>query len=510
MTELIVCLPVWTVAYMSDKDREEEKILSTITVDMYRPKFHFSPASEWMNDPNGLVYFDGEYHLFYQHHPYGTDFGAIHWGHAVSRDLMTWEHLPIALAPDEKGMIFSGSAVVDWNDTTGFFDGKPGLVAIFTHHNPGLALKESQSIAYSKDCGRTWIKYEGNPVVTSDTYRDFRDPKVFWHEESKRWVMVLACGQTVCLYHSPNLIEWTFGSEFGEGIGSHDAVWECPDLFALPVDGDRTKRKWVLLVSIGDEPHIKEGSRTQYFTGHFDGRAFVPDEASQTVRWLDYGRDNYAGVSWSDIPEEDGRRIYLGWMSNWKYARSTPTESWRGAMTVPRELTLESRNGETVLIQRPVRELEKIRTPLVEAEGEAVNELNLLLKNHQLETYEIVAEFEPVEGIDSFGFKLRASEQEETVAGYSVKDSAVFVDRTSSGAVDFHEHFAGKHQAVLPSNPERLQLRLIVDRASVEVFANDGLAVITDLIYPSSSSLGLSFFCNGKNEIPYKVRIFKL
>lgn len=484
--------------------------MSTVKVEKYRPKFHFSPTEKWMNDPNGLVYFDGEYHLFYQHHPYGTEMGSMHWGHAVSRDLMTWEHLPIALAPDEKGMIFSGSAVVDWNDTTGLFGGTPGLVAIFTYHLSDLTQQQSQSIAYSKDSGRSWIKYEGNPVITSDHYIDFRDPKVFWHEESKRWVMVLACGQTVCLYHSPNLKEWTFSSEFGEGIGSHDGVWECPDLFALPVDGDRTKLKWALLVSIGNEPDIEEGSRTQYFTGHFDGCTFVPDEASQTIRWLDYGRDNYAGVSWSDIPEEDGRRIYIGWMSNWKYANKTPTESWRGAMTIPRELTLESRNGEAALIQRPVMELEKFRTPLVETEGEVVNELNLLLKDQQLETYEIVAEFEPAEGIDSFGFKLRTSEQEETVAGYSVKDSAVFVDRTRSGVVDFHENFPGRHQAILPSNQDGLQLRLIVDHSSVEVFANDGLIVITDLIYPSLSSLGLSFFCNGKNEIPYKVRIYKL
>ncbi|MBW5448214.1 glycoside hydrolase family 32 protein [Cohnella sp. CFH 77786] len=485
--------------------------MSTVKVENHRPKFHFSPPADWMNDPNGLVYFKEEYHLFYQYSPNGTDVGGMHWGHAVSRDLMTWEHLPIALAPDEKGMIFSGSAVVDWNDTTGFFGGKPGLVAIFTYHDhSGLTQKQSQSIAYSKDCGRTWIKYEGNPVITSDQYVDFRDPKVFWHEETKRWVMVLACGQTVCLYHSPNLKEWTLGSEFGEGIGSHDGVWECPDLFALPVDGDRTNLKWVLLVSIGAEPAFPEGSRTQYFTGHFDGRAFVPDEASQTVRWLDYGRDNYAGVSWSDIPEEDGRRIYIGWMSNWKYANKTPTEGWRGAMTIPRELTLESRNGEAVLIQRPVLELERIRTPLLVAEGEAVNELNLLLKYQQLETYEIVAEFVLAQGIDSLGFKLRTSEQEETVAGYSVKDSAVFVDRSRSGVVDFHEHFAGIHQAILPPDLQCLQLRLLVDRSSVEVFANDGLAVITDLIFPSPSSLGLSLFCNGKNELPYKVKIYQL
>ncbi|MBW5447589.1 glycoside hydrolase family 32 protein [Cohnella sp. CFH 77786] len=479
----------------------------------YRPRFHFTPPANWMNDPNGLVYFNGEYHLFYQHYPHGTKWGPMHWGHAVSRDLMTWEHLPVALAPDEKGMIFSGSAVVDWHDTTGFFGGQPGLVAIFTHHEDqqGAAprQKQSQSLAYSRDSGRTWVKFEGNPVLGSDEFADFRDPKVFWHPDTRMWVMILACGRTVRLYRSPNLKEWSFCSEFGHGIGSHDGVWECPDLFELPVDGDRGKRTWVMLVSIANEPGIPEGSRTQYFTGQFDGNTFVPDEASRQVRWIDYGRDNYAGVSWSDIPEEDGRRIYVGWMNNWKYADATPTESWRGAMTIPRELALETRNREVALIQRPVKEWEAQRALLFEAEGKSVGELNAQFKEHPLETYEIEAEFELAEGIEALGFKLRTSASEETVVGCSVKDQAVFVDRTRSGAVDFHELFPGRHQASLQPDLKRLHLRIIVDQASVEVFANDGQIAITDLIYPSPDSLGLSLFCEGEGGLSYRVKMYK-
>lgn len=477
--------------------------------DRYRPKFHFSPPSNWMNDPNGLVYFQGEYHLFYQHYPDGDRWGPMHWGHAVSRDLMAWEHLPVALEPDGQGMIFSGSAVVDWNDTTDFFDGEPGLVAVFTHHlHPdGSVPLESQSLAYSKDSGRTWIKYEGNPVLASDRHTDFRDPKVFWHEDTKQWVMILASGQTVCLYRSPDLKEWSFSSEFGDGAGSHDGIWECPDLFALPVDGDESRRKWVMLVSIANEPGIREGSRTQYFTGQFDGISFRPDPESRTVRWLDYGRDNYAGVSWSDIPGEDGRRICIGWMSNWKYAHVTPTEGWRGAMTIPRELALESYNGETVLIQRPVKELAVIRTPLLQAEGDSPAELQSVCRSVELETYELVAEFRITGGADSFGFKIRASDQEETAVGYSVRDGMVFIDRTRSGAVDFHDDFPGIHQAALQPDNGRISLHLIVDRSSVELFANGGRIAMTDLIYPSSGSLGLSFYCDGGGELPFRIRM---
>lgn len=483
--------------------------MTVISNQTYRPEYHFTPPSNWMNDPNGMVYFNGHYHLFYQHHPNGATWGPMHWGHAVSADLVNWEHRKIALAPDEHGMIFSGSAVVDWNDTSGFFGGKPGLVAIFTHHDevPGtLVARQRQSLAYSAD-GRTWTKYAGNPVLADEKFVDFRDPKVFWHEGSGRWVMILACGQTVCLYHSPNLKDWTFASEFGDGIGSHDGVWECPDLFPLRVDGDAKKVKWVMFVSIGNDPAIVEGSRTQYFTGDFDGANFVNDEASKAVRWVDYGRDNYAGVSWSDIPAEDGRRLYLGWMSNWRYANLTPTYGWRSAMTIPRELSLETRGGEVALVQRPARELDGARTPLLAKRNTTVQDLRKALSELRLDSYEIVADFE-ASAVGPFGVKVRASEEQETLIGYDPSLGELFVDRSRAGRSDFHEDFAGRHAVKLAAADGRLRLRVYVDRSSVEVFAGDGQAVMTELIFPDPEAQGLDVFAPAGDIILHAIDLY--
>lgn len=476
----------------------------------YRGVYHFSPQEKWMNDPNGMVYFEGEYHLFFQHHPGGMTMGSMHWGHAVSKDLVTWEELPIALVPDEHGMIFSGSAVVDWNNTTGFFEDKPGLVAVFTHHlemPEGTPPVQSQSLAYSKDNGRTWTKYEGNPVLEHDTFIDFRDPKVFWNQEASRWVMIVACGQTVCLYHSPDLIHWTFASEFGKGIGSHDGVWECPDLFPLYVDGDTSNTKWVMLVSIGADPAFVEGSRTQYFTGDFDGTVFTPDEASELVRWLDYGRDNYAGVSWSDVPEEDGRRLFIGWMSNWMYASQTPAEEFRGAMTLPRELYLETRAGRIALVQKPAKELEMARVPVLSLKDVSAQEINISLAELQLESYEIIAEL--TRGT-SAGFKVRTGAGEQTVIGIDAKTEELYVDRSASGRQDFHERFPGRHTVELEAPGEINDLRIYVDRTSVEVFSNGGQAVITDLIFPKPESAGLVAFTENEETSFLSLEIYKL
>lgn len=476
----------------------------------YRGLYHFSPQEKWMNDPNGMVYFEGEYHLFFQHHPGGMTMGSMHWGHAVSKDLVTWEELPIALVPDEHGMIFSGSAVVDWNNTTGFFEDKPGLVAVFTHHlemPEGTPPVQSQSLAYSKDNGRTWTKYEGNPVLEHDTFIDFRDPKVLWNQEASRWVMIVACGQTVCLYHSPDLIHWTFASEFGKGIGSHDGVWECPDLFPLYVDGDTSNTKWVMLVSIGADPAFVEGSRTQYFTGDFDGTVFTPDEASEFVRWLDYGRDNYAGVSWSDVPEEDGRRLFIGWMSNWMYASQTPAEEFRGAMTLPRELYLETRAGRITLVQKPAKELEMARVPVLSLKDVSAQEINTSLAELQLESYEIIAEL--TRGT-SAGFKVRTGAGEQTVIGIDAKTEELYVDRSASGRQDFHERFPGRHTVELEAPGEINDLCIYVDRTSVEVFSNGGQAVITDLIFPKPESAGLVAFTENEETSFLSLEVYKL
>ncbi|SDM89605.1 glycoside hydrolase family 32 protein [Bacillus sp. OK048] len=455
----------------------------------YRSQFHFSPKEKWMNDPNGMVYFNEEYHLFYQYHPYGTTWGPMHWGHAVSKDMIHWEHLPIALFPDELGAIFSGSAVVDWNNTTGFFDqGQQGLVAIYTsagtYPNSDRPLQQ-QSLAFSKDNGRTWIKYEGNPVLSDIDIIDYRDPKVFWHEETNKWVMVLATGQTITIYTSLNLKEWEFASEFGHAAGSHDGVWECPDLFNLPVEGG--ENKWVMIVSIGDNGKTKEGSRTQYFIGRFDGTTFVNDHDDSTILWLDYGRDNYAGVSWSDI--QDGRRIYLGWMSNWRYANQVPTEAWRSAMTLPRELSLVSTEDGIRLFQKPVAEISTIRKEIKISTEEAGN---IPLSSSLME---INIEFEK-ESSNQFGFVIKHSEEEKTVIGYDVLEEKVFVDRTLSGDSSFSTSFPAIQEAPLKLDQQRLKLQVFLDTSSIEVFAKNGEVAITNLLFPSEGSKELLLFSN--------------
>ncbi|WP_017811521.1 glycoside hydrolase family 32 protein [Paenibacillus shenyangensis] len=475
----------------------------------YRGAYHFSPSRSWMNDPNGMVYLDGEYHLFFQHHPHGDTWGPMHWGHAITRDLVNWEELPIALEPDEQGTIFSGSAVVDWQNTTGFFPEEPGLVAIFTHHDeqPDHPVRQSQSLAYSHDRGRTWHKYQGNPVLTCDYRPDFRDPKVFWHESSGRWTMVLACGQSIALYHSPDLKNWTESSIFGEGIGCHDGVWECPDLFELPINNAPGLSRWVMLVSIGDNGQGAEGSRTQYFTGHFDGAIFLPDEASWQVRWLDHGRDNYAGVSWSDIPQQDGRRLYIGWMSNWRYANHTPTGSWRGAMTIVRELQLEMTPTGVQLLQCPVDEMESIRRPVLLLEHVSLAQVQQAIKELRLESYELIVRMDKEV---SFELQVRAGTASCTRIGVNAGSAQLYIDRTESGQSDFHNDFANHHTAPLQTIQEERELRILVDAASVEVFADQGRTVMTDLIFPEPNADRIRLTAMEQDIVVCRVEIYDL
>jgi fructan beta-fructosidase len=457
----------------------------------YRPQYHFSPETNWLNDPNGLVYYHGEYHLFYQHHPVSNVWGPMHWGHAVSRDLIHWEHLPIALAPDRNGMIFSGSCVVDWQDTTGFFEGKSGLVAIFTQADvyPGSERpRQRQSLAYSTDDGRSWTMYGGNPVLADEKITDFRDPKVFWYEPAKKWVLVLAAGNHIRFYTSPDLMEWDYASEFGASYGSHAGVWECPDLIELSVDGNSDNKKWVLIVSIGDNPDYIEGSRTQYFLGTFDGTTFACDQDEEAILWMDYGRDNYAGVTWSDIPEEDGRRILIGWMSNWKYANLTPTDRWRSSMTIPRVLTLQNLPQGIRLVQTPIREMESLRRDELVWENITISERTTKLPRLVGDCLEILTEFE-LGTATEFGLKVRKSDQEETIIGYNTISQRLFIDRTRSGAADFNEHFACRHEAALSPRENRITIRIFLDWSSVEVFANNGEVTMTDQIFPDPLSV---------------------
>ena len=305
--------------------------------DQYRPGIHFTPNKGWMNDPNGLVFFDEEYHLFYQHYPDSNVWDSMHWGHAVSKDLITWEHLPIALFPDELGYIFSGSAIVDSANVSGL--GKPEqppLLAFFTYHQmedmkAGKTGYQSQGIAYSLDQGRTWKKYHQNPILEFPSIKDFRDPKVFYHAPSEKWVMVIGSGDHFKFYNSENLLDWSYASSFGKEIKTELGVWECPDLFPLSYKNEEI---WVLLCSLNDGGP-NGGSAIQYFLGSFDGQTFShkPEYSSnEAPLWLDFGKDNFAGVSWSGIPKADGRRIFIGWMSNWQYALKVPTLDWRGTL----------------------------------------------------------------------------------------------------------------------------------------------------------------------------------
>ncbi|MFD1178403.1 PfkB family carbohydrate kinase [Paenibacillus puldeungensis] len=455
--------------------------------DKFKPGFHFSPPSHWMNDPNGLVYYEGEYHLFYQYHPFSNKWGPMHWGHAVSPDLIHWEHRPIALFPDEYGAIFSGCCVVDWNNSSGLFEGSHGLVAIFTHADTCPKTKQPrqrQSLAYSSDKGRTWHKYEGNPVLAEEDLIDFRDPKVFWHPQSERWVMVLVAGDHARFYGSKNLIEWTLTGVFGKGEGSHDGVWECPDLFELPV-GDSGRSKWVLIISIGDNPSVPEGSRTQYFIGEFDGNTFINDNPADQTLWLDYGRDNYAGVTWSDMPEQDGRRVIIGWMSNWKYANETPTGAWRGSMTLPRVLSLTSRDEGVVLTQIPVREVEQLRKASMSRENVTVMpEAPFTLQiNDDLLEIEVDIDIRSGNGVHIL---LKSSGESETRIGYDAEREWLFIDRSNSGLTDFHPSFACEHGTELAPDNGKIKLHIWIDRNSVEVYANEGLVVLTDQIFPDA------------------------
>ena len=446
----------------------------------HRLQMHFSPKSKWMNDPNGMVYSNGIYHLFYQHYPDSNIWGPMHWGHATSKDLVHWEHQPIALYPDSLGYIFSGSAVLDANNTSGFGkDGKAPMVAIFTHHNAqeektGTSTFQNQSIAYSLDEGKTWTKYAGNPVLKNPGIKDFRDPKVSWHEESKRWIMTLATLDRISFFSSPDLKTWSKESEFGASIGAHGGVWECPDLFPLDYNG---KKIWVLLVSINPGGPNK-GSATQYFTGEFDGTTFTPFQTD--TRWVDYGPDNYAGVTWFNT---GNRKIFIGWMSNWLYANTVPTEAWRNAATAPRDLNIKEIDGKYMIASTPVKELDVLDEPAISVENIDATNYDLSKK-----TGEINGPWKlKIDGkkIADFSITFSNEQGEKIIVGYDKNKNNYFIDRSKSGIISFNKEFAATHFAPRISNKESLDVTLIVDNSSIELFADDGLTVMTEVFFPN-------------------------
>lgn len=442
--------------------------------ELYRPQFHYSPAGNWINDPNGLVYYQGEYHLYNQYNPDANVWGAMHWSHAVSTDLVHWTNLPIALYPDAKGDIWSGSAVVDVNNSSGFFSNGAGLVAIYTDAN---TVPQQQSIAYSSDRGRTWTKYANNPVIANPGLNDFRDPKVFWYAPTNRWIMIVAGGY-VHFYSSPDLKNWTLEST----LTNYNT--ECPNLFALPIDGNSNNMQWVL--SMGG---------VQYYLGSFDGHTFSTASGPFTV---DYGADFYAAQAWSNIPSTDGRSIWLGWMNNTGYDGQTPTYPWRGTMTEARSMTLQTFPEGVRLVQNPVVELAQLHGQHFSLTSQTISPGSNPLASINGDALDISATF-TLGTASSFGFNVRVAGSQQTTISYNVSAGTLVVDRSLSGVSSFSSSFATKHTAPLTPINGTISLRILVDRSSVEVFGNNGKVVITDQIFPDAGSTSLVLYATGGN-----------
>ncbi|MCG9791364.1 glycoside hydrolase family 32 protein [Flavobacterium algicola] len=464
--------------------------------ELYRPNFHFTPEKGWMNDPNGMFYYNGYYHLFFQYYPDGNVWGPMHWGHAISTDMISWTEKPIAIYPDEKGYIFSGSAVVDINNTSGFGTLKnPPIIAMFTYHNmekekAGDIKTQSQAIAYSLDEGMTWTKYEANPVIENPNIKDFRDPKMTWDAIHKQWLMVLAAGDKTMFYTSQNLKEWTLQSDFGSDVGAHGGVWECPDFFPLAIEGS-DEYKWVLLLSI-NPGGPNGGSATQYFVGDFDGKKFKLDPSfTEDIKgdkgvWIDYGRDNYAGVTFSNVSEVDGRKLFLGWMSNWNYAQKVPTETWRSSMTVARELVLIKDKEHYSVSSRPVKELQNYVGKTIKKEALKIDKETIIIDKSLLNLASMDVRF-TLKNLkdDTYTFSLSNDANNTIQFGINKKDKYFFVDRTKSGNLAFSDLFANAiSKAPITEDFNAIDVRVIVDKTSIEIFYNNGKTVMTETFFP--------------------------
>lgn len=469
----------------------------------FRPVYHHTPAYGWMNDPNGMFYKDGVYHLYFQYNPYGSVWGNMHWGHSTSTDLMHWKFEGCAIVPDAWGAIFSGSCVVDHENTAGF--GKEAVVAFYTSaKSTPWGDIQMQSMAYSLDNGKTFTKYEGNPILTSSE-KDFRDPKVFWYAPGKHWVMILAVGQHMEIYSSVNLKEWKKESEFGAMQGAHGGVWECPDLVEIPVEGTREK-KWVLICNLNSGGPFG-GSAAQYFVGSFDGKKFVNESPTQT-KWMDWGKDNYATVTWNNAP--DGRCIALGWMSNWQYANHVPTRQYRSANTLARDLTLYREGQELYLKSTPSVEVKKARGKKVSIPSFKVSEkhemVNLFEEKQGAYEVEIVIQNA---GASKIAFCLLNDKGEKVSMYYDLNRKQFVMDRSESGTVDFSKDFPAV--TVAPVNVDKeLTLRLFVDRSSIEAFGEDGKFVMTNLVFPSQPYVKMCFEADKNGYAVKSLNVYKL
>jgi sucrose-6-phosphate hydrolase SacC (GH32 family) len=455
----------------------------------YRPQFHFSPQMHWTNDPNGLVYFEGEYHLFFQFNPFGDQWGHMSWGHAVSRDLIHWEQLPVAI-PEANGIaIFTGSTVIDEHNTSGFCKaGKACMVAIYTGYtaeSKGKNSLQTQNIAYSNDRGRTWTKYSGNPVLDLHM-TDFRDPKVLWSVQSKQWIMAVSLpnDHKVAIYGSPDLKNWKPVSQFGPA-GATGGQWECPELFPLPVEGKPGQSRWVLKVGL-NPGGLQGGSGEQYFIGQFDGKAFTNENPAALTLWTDYGKDCYCALTFNNLPKTHSP-VMLGWMDNWQYAANLPTSPWRGQMTLPRKLALRQTSEGVRLFQAPIDELQSLAVSHVSVSGNAQ-----LTKGH---TYQLQSSISLGKAAEA-GWKILADGGNYTLIGYDKSKSVVYVDRTHSGTTPVSKDFPARIEAPLALK-DQLSLDIVVDRSSVELFANQGAVTMTDLVFPNAGANRLEFYSKG-------------
>lgn len=469
----------------------------------YRPVYHHTPVYGWMNDPNGMFYKDGVYHLYFQYNPYGSMWGNMTWGHSTSTDLTHWTYEGTAIVPDAWGAIFSGSCVVDKDNTAGF--GKGAVVAFYTSaKSTPWGDIQSQSMAYSLDNGKTFIKYEHNPILTS-TERDFRDPKVFWYAPGKHWVMMLAVGQEMQIYSSGNLKEWKKESSFGAMQGAHGGVWECPDLVEVAVEGSKEK-KWVLICNLNPGGPFG-GSAAQYFVGSFDGKKFVNESPTQT-KWLDWGKDNYATVTWSNAPA--GRCIALGWMSNWQYANNVPTTQYRSANTLARDLTLYRAGGELYLKSKPSPEIKKARAEekkISTFEVKGNYEVASLLADNK-GAYEIEMTIEN-KGTSKIDFSLMNEKGEKVAMYYDVVRKQFVMDRSASGIVGFSRDFPAVTVAPV-RNTDQIHLRLFIDRSSVEAFGEEGEYVMTNLVFPAEPYNRMVFSSDKGSYIVKSMNVYRL
>ncbi len=459
----------------------------------FRPAFHHTPLYGWMNDPNGMFYKEGEWHLYYQWNPYGSKWQNMTWGHSSSPDLVNWTHHPVAIEPNGIGTVFSGSCAIDTAGTAGF--GKGAVIAMYT----SAAASQVQSLAHSTDNGLTFEIYPGNPVITLES--EARDPNIFWNEATGEWNLTLAhaLDHEMLLFTSPDMRTWTLRSAFGKGLGAQGGVWECPDLFKLPVDGTE-EEKWTLICNINPGGPFG-GSATQYFIGDFDGTTFTPDTDAQGIvptKWMDFGKDHYATVSWSDAPA--GRRTVIGWMSNWQYAAEVPTMQFRSANTLPREVGLfRAGDGQVYASSTPSPELKSLRDKCVvarEAFGIGNKGEIIKLPSQNGGICEILLDIDPKKA-SAINLTLANATGDKTVMTYNVADATFSMDRRESGLVDFSQDFPAVTTAPVFSDGERLTLRIFIDRSSIEAFGNDGKFAMTNLVFPATPYTTLSISTDG-------------